>query len=134
MVKAYREQKRRDRQLKWLERTKTKTTKYDLLVEQRNKEAQRMNFLYVNMQKWAGENYDRDMAAAEQAQRDYVVFMEKKKQADIGAIRDKERALLEEDRLVTQDVYRIMRQSGLMAGKLFYAFRKGSNHLFQCFS
>ena len=38
----------------------------------------------------------------------------------MGAIRDQERALLEEDRVATQDVYRIMRQSGLMAGKFFY--------------
>ena len=106
--------------MKFLNRKASHTEAYDILVEQRNKEAQRMNFLYVNMQKWAGENYDRDVAAAEQAERDYVVFMEKKKQADMGAIRDQERALLEEDRVATQDVYRIMRQSGLMAGKFFY--------------
>lgn len=117
MIQAHRDQKHRTRQMKFLEKKKVKTTKYDLMVEQRNKEAQRTNFLYVNMQKWAGENYDRDMAAAEQAQKDYIVTMEKKKQADIGAIRDQERALLEEDRLATQEVYRIMRQSGLMAGK-----------------
>ena len=106
--------------MKFLNRKASNTEAYDILVEQRNKEAQKMNFLYVNMQKWAGENYDRDVAAAEQAERDYVVFMEKKKQADMGAIRDQERALLEEDRVATQDVYRIMRQSGLMAGKFFY--------------
>ena len=106
--------------MKFLNRKASHTEAYDILVEQRNKEAQKMNFLYVNMQKWAGENYDRDVAAAEQAERDYVVFMEKKKQADMGAIRDQERALLEEDRVATQDVYRIMRQSGLMAGKFFY--------------
>ena len=106
--------------MKFLNRKASHTEAYDIQVEQRNKEAQKMNFLYVNMQKWAGENYDRDVAAAEQAERDYVVFMEKKKQADMGAIRDQERALLEEDRVATQDVYRIMRQSGLMAGKFFY--------------
>ena len=117
MIKAYRDQKRRMRQMKFLERKKNKTMKYDIMVQQRNKEAQRMNFLYVNMQKWAGENYDRDMAAAEKAKQDHVIYMEKKKMSDLNAVRDKERALLEEDRLATQDVYRIMRQSGLMAGK-----------------
>ena len=79
MLEAFRDQKRRARQMKFLNRKTSNTEAYDIQVEQRNKEAQRMNFLYVNMQKWAGENYDRDVAAAEQAERDYVVFMEMSK-------------------------------------------------------
>ena len=80
MIEAFRDQKRRARQMKFLNKKSSNTEAYDIQVVQRNKEAQRMNFLYVNMQKWAGENYDRDLAAAEQAERDFVVFMEKKKQ------------------------------------------------------
>ena len=90
--------------------------RYNALCAERDKESMRATFMYVNMQKWAGENYDRDMAAAEKARQDYVKYVAEKKKQDLNAQRDKERALMEEDRLATQEVYRLMRQAGLVAG------------------
>lgn len=43
---------------------------YKDMCAERDKETRKATFMYVNMQKWAGENYDRDMAAAEQARQE----------------------------------------------------------------
>lgn len=52
-------------------------------------------------------------AAAQRLEQKIIQEKMRNEQADIDA----ERALVEDDRLATQDIYRMMRQSGLMAGK-----------------
>ena len=68
------------------------------------------------MTKWAGENYDRDMAAAEVAAEASKLHAAQEKEEMLQHEIEQEKAVLEEDRLITQDVYRMMRQIGLIPG------------------
>lgn len=67
-------------------------------------------------QRWAGENYDRDMLEAERQAQVQVQKEIEKKNSSIEAEKASERALIEEDRVITQNVYSMMRKAGLVAG------------------
>merc|ERR1711991_181104 len=113
---AKRLQRRREINAMVKERGEKILAKFASDVAIRDREAQHMHFLCVNMQRWAGDNYDRDQQIAHQAELDNLVA---EKKAHDKAIEDEikaDKGVIEEDIRHTQEVYRQMRQQGLKEG------------------
>ena len=113
---AKRLQRRREINAMVKDRGEKILAKFAADVAVRDREAEHMHFLCVNMQRWAGDNYDRDQRLAHQAELDNIVA---EKKAHDQAIADEikaDKGVIEEDIRNTQEVYRQMRQQGLKEG------------------
>ena len=85
-------------------------------VDRRNEEARRQDFNCINMQRWAGDNYDRDEMYRAQANADSVKAQAKAHDDDVKAEIAADNGVIAEDIRLTQEVYRQMRVSGLKEG------------------
>ena len=90
--------------------------RFDGEVIRRNEEARRQEFNCINMQKWAGDNYDRDMALAAEAKLAGERADAKAKDDDVKAEIARDKGIVAEDTALTQELYRQMRVSGLKEG------------------
>jgi len=113
---AKRRQKRIKRSAMVKKRGNEELIRFDGEVKRRNDEADRMQFNCVNMQRWAGDNYDRDMA---QYAADMEANIVAEKKAHDKAVKDEiehDNHIIDEDIALTQELYRQMRVSGLKEG------------------
>jgi hypothetical protein len=100
---------------------KLKTTQdFDNEVKLRDKEAQKMEFYCLNLQRWATEKHDLKLAILEdhEARKEYWyrVETEEKHQEELVVKKIADGKVLEKDNEVTQEALTVMRQTGKIAG------------------
>jgi len=85
-------------------------------LNRRNEEARRQEFNCINMQRWAGDNYDRDMRLAAEASEAKKKAEEKAHNDAVKAEIARDNGVIAEDTRITQEVFRQMRIAGLAEG------------------
>jgi len=116
LLHALRMKKRRERSLMKKKTGRENMQKFDDLVSHRDAEMQRMEFNCINMQRWAGDNYDRDMEAMREGERQAKMAQSKAKEKAVQDEIKADSSIIKEDIAMTQELYRQMRMMGLKEG------------------
>ena len=116
MDEALKTKKRIERSLKKKNKGVEQIHAHQEEVTRRNKEAERLDFNCINMQRWAGEAFDREQEAKEQAVEQANLDRKLGYEAQVAAEIAADDAEIKEDIRTTQEVFTLMRRSGLKEG------------------